>query len=665
MGILSGKNIRTKNIRYLIVLTLVVGIAYGIGISRLSFYGDDWIYIYNYHLAGPESFSLFTQWDRPHSAWIYILTSAVFKESAFAYHLFVLFLRWLSAVLFWRVLGNAFGESRTVDIAPLLFAVYPGFQQQPIAVEFVMHFTSLVLILLSIELMILAYFKPRAKMILFMILSLAAGGLSIFTCEYFLGLELTRPLFLYFADHTHNGGEHYRKPSGKMILFELPFVCITAFFFIWRIFIFSFTTYGPKLLTALEENFFNGVILLIRKVLQDLYTVLGASYRMIFSRPALVPTGAAAAILIITGAAVFLFFHVSDKSAMTKPETQKKSGLLLTGAALLLLSGIPFWGTFLDVSTEFPWDRSTLSFSPGAAVVIAVLMDAAFKPLFFCAAAALVTALSVLFQVRNTYVYINEADKMNDYFWQLAWRAPGLERGTILASEDIPLNRTSDNDLSPVVNWQYAPENTGLHYDYKYFDLHLREGVYYKDPQADIPVDHTYRSHSFTSSTDKTLGIFYKKGGCLQIIDSTNTGYPDLPASLIRIAPKTNTDLIHIDPESPAKPPAPIGKEPEHGYCYYFQKITLSQQGGDKEKALDYAQEALRSDLHPLYAPDLAPVVLAFLEAGDIQSADRMIEATPIGSGDVDYLCTCWQDALSNEPASRELTDFYKRHECL
>lgn len=661
----AGNKFTNRNILYVIVLTIVVGIAYGIGISCLSFYGDDWIYIYNYHLAGPESFSLFTQWDRPHSAWIYVLTSAVFKESALAYHIFVLILRWLSALLFWKVLAATFGERRTVYLAPLLFATYPGFQQQPIAVEFVMHFTSLVLVLLSLKLMQLAFFDSRGKMILWMILSLAAGALSIFTCEYFLGLELARPLFLYFTIHTHENREKYSKPSKKMILFELPFLCITVFYFIWRVFIFSFTTYAPKLLNALQENFLNGIQLLITKVVQDLFTVSAESYRMIFSRPSLVSLPTVIIILLFIGASIFLFFHIYTNYFSKKTETAKPGGMLLTGIVLLLFSGIPFWGTFLDVSTEFPWDRSTLSFSPGAAVIIALLLDAAFKPLFFCAAAALITALSSLFQVQNTYVYISEADKMNDYFWQLAWRAPGLEKGTILASEDIPLNRTSDNDLSPVVNWQYAPENRGLHYDYKYFDLHLRIGAYYTDPQTIVPVDHTYRTHSFISSTDKTLGIFYKKGGCLQIIDSGNTGYPDLPDSLIRIAPISDKSLIITEIETPAQPPAPIGKEPEHGYCYYFQKITLEQQNGNKDKAYTLATQALQSDVHPLYAPDLAPVVLAFLEADDIQSAETLIEATPIGSGDVDYLCTYWQDRLSDRPINGELKNFYKRHECL
>ena len=123
-----------EKLRYPLLLTLVLVIAYGIGIPHLSFYGDDWIYIYNYHIAGAGSFPLFTRWDRPHSAWIYVLTTALFGESPLGYHLYVFVMRWLAAWLFRSVLLRIFGQEKTAGIASLLFAVYPGFQQQPVAV---------------------------------------------------------------------------------------------------------------------------------------------------------------------------------------------------------------------------------------------------------------------------------------------------------------------------------------------------------------------------------------------------------------------------------------------------------------------------------------------------------------------------------------------------
>ena len=655
----SIKSFLTTPASFLILLTLVVGLAYGVGINKLSFYGDDWIYIYNYHIAGPGSFDLFQRTDRPHSAWIYLLTTSVFGESPLAYHLFVLLLRWLAVILFWRVLTKAFGEHRSVNTAALLFAVYPGFQQQPIAVEFVMHFASLALALFSLWLMQTACTLPTKRSVPLLLISLLSGGLAIFTCEYFIGLELARPLLLYFT-LLRNPDETHKTPVLKRTAaLYLPFFLVTVFYFIWRIFIFSFTSYAPKLLIALQENLFGGLRQLFIKIVQDLSTVLFRAYRMIFTRPADVSLPAAALILLIVTAVAFLILRRSSGSSDTKTNLR----LLLFGTALLLFSGIPYWGTFLDVSIDFPWDRSTLSFSPAAAIVIAVLLNLVFKPDFFCAAAALLTAFSVLFHVQNTQVYISEAAKMNDYFWQLAWRAPGLDEGTIIATEAFPLDRTSDNDLSPVVNWQYSPEARGLNYHYKYFDLDLREAFFYSDPDSPRPVEHTYRSHSFSSNTEKTLGIFYRKNGCLQIIDEANTGYPALPESLIRISALSDPGLIQTSPETSARPPAPIGPEPGHGYCWYFQKTTLAQQSGDSTAAYEFASEALRRELHPTYAADLAPLALAFLKAADYESADTMLANNQVGSNDWNYLCGYWQNHLP-ETADDGLKSFYQSHNC-
>ena len=655
----SDKSFLTSHISFLILITLVVGLAYGIGISKLSFYGDDWIYIYNYHIAGPGSFALFQRTDRPHSAWIYLLTTSVFGESPLAYHLFVLLLRWLAVYLLWRVLTKAFGEHRSVDTAALLFAVYPGFQQQPIAVEFVMHFASLVLVLFSLWLMQRACTLPVKKSVALLVLSLLSGGLAIFTCEYFIGLELIRPLVLYYT-LIRNTDDSRKTPALKRTLcLYAPFLCVTVFYFIWRILIFSFTSYAPKLLTALKENPVSGLRQLCVKVLQDLSTVLLRAYRLIFTRPADISLPAAVLLLLVITAAVFLNLRRSSCTS----ETGTNLRMLLLGSALLLFSGIPYWGTFLDVSVDFPWDRSTLSFSPGAAIVIAVLLNLIFKPDFFCAAAAVLTALSVLFHIQNTQVYISEAAKMNDYFWQLAWRVPGLEEGTIIATEAFPLDRTSDNDLSPVVNWQYSPETRGLNYTYKYFDLDLREDFYYADPNTPVPVDHTYRSHSFSSNTEKTLGIFYRKNGCMQIIDGYNTGYPALSESLIRISGRSDPELIQTNPEKPAQPPAPIGPEPEHGYCWYFQQTALAQQSGDINAAHNFASEALRSDLHPTYASDLAPLVLAFLQAADFENAEAMLSNNQVGSNDWNYLCGYWKSHIS-ENNNDKLKNFYHDHNC-
>ena len=211
-----------------------------------------------------------------------------------------------------------------------------------------------------------------------------------------------------------------------------------------------------------------------------------------------------------------------------------------------------------------------------------------------------------------------------------------------------------------MVNWQYAPERKGLNYAYKFFDLDLREGFYYTDPQTPAAVDHTYRSHSFFSTTEKTLGIFYRKNGCLQIIDEHNTNYPGLPDSLQHIAGLSDPKLIHTSPDKPAVPPAAVGAEGEHGYCYYFQKTTLAQQEEDPEQAYSFALQIVQNGLHPVYAPDLAPVILAFLVKEDYENAETLLSGNQIGSSDTGYLCEYWQETLQPPPAAGNCCNFTK-----
>ena len=135
--------------------------------------------------------------------------------------------------------------------------------------------------------------------------------------------------------------------------------------------------------------------------------------------------------------------------------------------------------------------------------------------------------------------------------------------------------------------------------------------------------------------------------------------------SLIRISSVSDLDLIQTDMTVSAQPPAAIGKEPEHGYCYYFQKTALAQQMNDQEKAYSYAKEVLSSDLRPVYAPDLAPVVSAFLQAGDIQNAESLIASTSISNEDMDYLCTYWKTAVPAIDDNEDLNLFYKSHGCM
>ena len=77
-----------------IALAAAVILGFGVFIPWFGFYGDDWLYIYTYHVLGPGSFQAFVAADRPFSGWVYTLVTPILGENPLGYHLLLLVLRW-------------------------------------------------------------------------------------------------------------------------------------------------------------------------------------------------------------------------------------------------------------------------------------------------------------------------------------------------------------------------------------------------------------------------------------------------------------------------------------------------------------------------------------------------------------------------------------------
>ncbi|NPV56664.1 MAG: hypothetical protein HPY76_08345, partial [Anaerolineae bacterium] len=187
---------------------------------------------------------------------------------------------------------------------------------------------------------------------------------------------------------------------------------------------------------------------------------------------------------------------------------------------LLLVGGIPFWVTDIPVALSFPWDRATLPFMLGAALFTSGMLEWLLRPVFLPYALALLVALAVGYHSLNAAVYAGEWRAMRDYFWQMTWRAPDMKDGAIILSDDIPLFKHSDNDLTPVVNWTYRPHTTGDRYTYQYFDLSTRVELPIPSYQPGLSVVKGYRSFRFEGSTDALLALYWRSPGCLHVVSA-------------------------------------------------------------------------------------------------------------------------------------------------
>lgn len=511
-----------------------------------------------------------------------------------------------------------------------LFAIFPGFQQQPIAVQFILHFSVLDLTLLSIGTMLLAIRKPKRFWPLTLISILSS--FVIFSLEYFIGLELLRPILLWMV-LSQQISEKKRRFS-RTIVRWLPYLVVLISFFIWRIFIFKFPTFQPNLLNEFRNSPNQAVLILVKRILLDCKTVLYDAWRYTIRMPD-EPQSVYFYIGLVAVIFLMVVYYLSKLYASENSEVVVKQfgfsslgewpvNCLIIGVFSLLAAGLPFWVTLLPVELSFPWDRSMLPFMLGVSLIIVAGLDLIIRPKFQVLILGALISLAVGQHFHNANIYRGEWENLRTYFWQLSWRAPGLEHGTIIVSDDIPLWRYSDNDLTPIINWIYAPSHTSNRIPYKYFDLSTRVGSPLPGLEKDIPVSHSYRNHIFKSTTSQVLAIYYNPPGCIKVFNPQDEVFPNLPATMLEVLPLSDPGQILLDADPPARPPSILGIEPDHDWCYYFEKGDLARQKGDWQEVVSMGDEAFNRSFSPGDLFEYLPFIEGYAHVKDWDMARKL-----------------------------------------
>lgn len=647
-----------------LALLVVVGLSYGIWIPWLGLYGNDVPYLWYYHMLGVWGPGLFASVDRPISALFYAAGTALLGETTWHYHVFLLILRGLSGILLAWVLRIVWpGRDRLGTIAAILFVVYPGFRQNPVSLEFILHIAVLDLFLVSLGTMLLAVCQPRRQALWLLVSALTAA--SIFFLEYFIGLEILRLIFLWIV--FLRAGLPVRKRWLPMLRAWLPALLVVLAFIFWRIFVFQFRSYQPVLLDSLRESPWQAMTQLGGQVVRDISTSLVSAWLLVLQ----IPSGRLrllAYLGLVVGAAgvVFVILRQVEKDSGPVPDperTQKYLGETVLGIGLvtMLAGGVVLWVTGIPVSTEFPWDRSTLTFMLGASLVGAGLLEMGVTSRYRALLAAVLVGLAVGTHFQNALVYNQEWKKLQSFFWQLTWRAPGLEPGTLILFDEIPLNRYSDSDLTALLNWTYAPGHESRQIPYKFFDLTIRLGSEYTGlpgVERDLPVEHNHRGLFFQTTTSHMLVVQYAPPACLAILRPQDKGLPGLSDRLVSVLPLI--EMAQINTEDPqARPPGQLGKEPPHDWCYYYQKAELARQQEDWKEISWLGDQAFGNGYRWNRPAELLPFIEGYARTGNFEQASELTFQVNATSGYQPILCGLWKQigAKQNAEASSPAQD--------
>lgn len=659
-----------------VALLGIVGLSYGLWIPWWGLFGNDLPYLWYYHLLGPMGPGEFAAMDRPVSALFYAVVSLAFGENVWPYHVLLLALRWLSAVLLWWVMKIVWPERRQeAALAAMLFAVYPGFRQNPVALEFILHFAVLDLFLASLGATLLCALSQRRFILLALFSAVGAAGL--FSLEYFIGLEILRPILLWVV--TRRQGLAGRRQWNRLFKAWLPALAVVILFLFWRVVIFSFPTYKPVLLDELRASPPAALEALARRVVQDVWTAAAASWGQVFRAPAGRRQILLFAALAAAGAAFVIYIFRRSAAVHAGPPASAVPGnyrfwgetALGIGLLAMLAGGSIFWLTGIPVSLEFSWDRSTLSFMLGVSLAAAGLFEMLVVPRYRPVLAAVLVGLAIGMHFQNALEYRAEWQKLQKFFWQLTWRAPGLEPGTLILFDVIPLNRYSDSDLTALLNWTYEPNLATRQIPYKFFDLTIRldsEHLGISSLERDVPVEHNHRGTFFRTTTSNTLALVFDPPACLRILGPNDALLSDLPERLARALPVTRLEQIRLEAAG-VRPPDQLGPEPAHDWCYYFERADLARQNGDWAGAAALGEEAFSKGLRWEDPVELLPFIEGYARAGMWEKARELSQEAGKRSGLLPSLCALWDRAgedLSGEAeAQKEVNGIRSELNCL
>jgi hypothetical protein len=623
-----------------LVLLALALLSYGLLVPFLGYYWDDWPAVWVSHSLGPSGLRVYAAYDRPFQGWLFSATASLLGVAPLHWHIFAFFVRWLSAVAVWWTLRGVWPErSRENACVAFLFLVYPGFPFQPVAWIFGQSATlPLLFSAFSLGAMIWAIRAPRWFWPL-TCLAIPSSALSMMITEYFFGLELLRPVLLW---HTLDGEKrNARQRLRRVVSNWLPYLVLTVAYVIWRLFLFKSarpetdqSRFFSNLAAHPLGNLIHRPFIIFRDIVIGSVMAWGRALRPDMFQY----QGLAWTLMVMSGVGIFIYLYRVETNSTTagvgaNPAPWAKQALIF-GIIAMFVGELPIWfgDRFLEV--EGTYSRHTLTVMFGAPLVVAALIHLLVRTrLQQIVLLSIAVASAVGFHFVNGQYYRHNWSDQKSLFWQLSWRAPALKPGTSVLMRQTLL-AGDDDALAAPLNFVYSPQNSSPRLAYWFFHLPQQFIPVERDPflirleglTGDGHLKRTLRNISFEGHASNSLLIRFAPRSCLRVIDISRDDLPQLDPVERAAAIFSHIDQIDVNPDSPAGPPAEImGHEPEHDWCYYFEKAELARQIGNWQAVAELADKARALGFEPSDATEWLPFIEGYANLKRYNDAKTII----------------------------------------
>ena len=591
-----------------LLLLVVSALIYLPFISKIGLINDDWYLIFAGKAGGSDIFSLVFSSDRPMRAFVMGPAYFLFGDNILLYHLSGYFFRFLSGVcVYWLCLMIWPKNKRANTWIALLFIMYPGFLSQVNPIDYQSQILSLFLAMFSIALTTKAVLVSGWRKAPFLLLAIVTGFLYLGLVEYFFGFEFFRIICIYLLNK--NATDSFMQKSFIALKQWLPGAVIPIGFIFWRIFLFESerkaTDIGTQLQTISSSPLLNGfwlALALFQDTLKAAFLAWGVPFYLFNTglrvRDHLLSFGIAALILTL----IILSSKYLDSDQETETEDGRwQSASIAAGLASVILSLLPV--IFVNRRLIFEvYSRYALAASLGSAmIIVGLLYSISNKKIRFSALAFLIT-IATLTHFHNGARAAAQTDSFQNFWWQVSWRAPEFQPETTLIANYPTTAIEEDYFVWGPANLLYNPTST----DSTIIKPMIYAIVLNEKNILDIMQGGGIQSierRGILTQPDLGKILVLSQPTQFSCVHMMDKNYPIIStyeeSKIASAANYSNIDLININAETHTPPFSIFGAEPEHGWCYFFQKASLASQRGDWNNVAQLGNEAWEQNLRP------------------------------------------------------------------
>ncbi len=621
-----------------LILTLAAAVAYLPMLGMFGYSNDDWFLIYDAHTQGANFFHTIYSIDRPARGYFMQFFYTLFGDHALYYHLAAYAYRAIAAAALLWILNRLWVGSKQANFSiALLFAIYPGFLSQTNAIDYQCQLLSLCLALISLALTVQAIFTPRLWLrILCIFLAILLGWAYLPLVEYFIGFEVFRLLIVFQASRVRQ-----EQPLKSQLIDAarawLPFAAIPAVFLAWRLFFFNSERRATDVsaqLGALFSSPSTGVwwlITLVQDAAKSIFLAWGVPlYNLAFDlrlRDMLIGSALAAVLAALSVFGLWLISRREDFAPEEAPAS--RPDFLWFGLVVVFAGLLPV--TIANRHADFAgYSRYLLASSVGATMVVTALISWLGNYRLRIALVALLVFAAGLTHYANSVQAAVEWDALRNFWWQVAWRAPDIQDGTTLIAA-YPVGAIPEDYFvwGPANLIYRRAQQSTIPIEIKLPAAVLTDDVLFQIMRGRGNETQERRGNNVVRDYGNVLVLTQSSvGGCVRLLDGTS---PDLsvldPHAIILAGPSSKLANV-LAGAAPARPPEAIfGREPDHGWCYYYQQASLARQNGDWKLVARLGDQALAAGYYPADRVEWMPFLEAYAVLGQ---KDKFRHLVPI-----------------------------------